>query len=168
MSPVAHVGDAAIAEREDAALPVRRDFEIVDLVAFLAHRHQVLVARLDPAHRAAKLAREVTDHDVLAVERRLDAEAAALIAGGDDPNVGGRKLQEVGERKTLDVGALRRQVEGEPVGIAPDRERALVSMGQMPQRWVRKRCLSTTSAVENSASTCASFSAMASASNPPV
>ena len=124
LAPVAHVGDATIAEREDAPLPVRRDFEIVDLVALLAHRHQVLLARLDPAHRAPQLACEMTDHDVLAVEGRLDAEAAALIAWRDHPDLGGRELQQVGEREPLDVGALRRQVKGQPVGIAPDRERA--------------------------------------------
>ena len=66
----------------------------------------------------------MTDHDMLSVERRLDAEAAALIAWCDDPNIGGRELEEVGKGETLDVRALRRQVDGQPVGIAPDRERA--------------------------------------------
>ena len=44
----------------------------------------------------------------------------------------------------------------------------LVSIGQTPQRWVRKRCLSTTSAWANSASTSASFFAISSGSKPPV
>ena len=66
----------------------------------------------------------MTDHDMLAVKGRLDAEAAALIARCDDPDLGGRKLEQVGESKAFDVGTLGREVKGEPVGFAPDRERA--------------------------------------------
>ena len=61
---------------------------------------------------------------MLAVEGRLDAETAALVARCNDPNLGGREFQEVGKGETLDVGSLGRQVDGEPVGLAPDRERA--------------------------------------------
>ena len=96
----------------------------MDLVALLTDRHQVLFASLDPAHRTPKLAREMTDDDVLAVEGRLDTEAATLIARGDDPDLGGRKLQQVGKGEAFDVGPLGRQVDGEPAGLAPDRKRA--------------------------------------------
>ena len=124
LAPVAHVADAAIAEREDAPFLVRRDFEIVDLVPLLTDRHQVLFAGLDPAHRPAELARKVTDHDMLTVERRLHPEAAALVARRDDPDLGSGEFQEIGKGEALDVGALRRQMDGEPVSLAPGRERA--------------------------------------------
>ncbi len=124
LASVANIGDAAISKPEDASVPVGRNLEVVDLIAPLAHGHEMLLARLDPANGAAQLAREMADHDVLAVERRLDAEAAALIARRDDSNLGGRELEEVGERETLDMRALRRQMERQPVCIAPDRERA--------------------------------------------
>ena len=103
---------------------VCRHLDIVDLVALLAHRHQVLGASLDPAHRATELARQMADQHRLAMDRRLDAEAAALIARRDHPNLGLGNAQEIGQRQLLDVRPLGSNPSLEPVALCPHRDRA--------------------------------------------
>ena len=68
LAAIAAVGEAAIADRKQLAVARRRDLEIVNLVALLAHRHQVLLARLDPADRPAQILRHVGDQNGFTVE----------------------------------------------------------------------------------------------------
>ena len=124
LAAVAAVADTAIAQGQQLPVLCGRDLEVVDLVALLAHRHQVLLARFDPAHRPTELLRHVGDDDRLPVEGRLDAEAAALIARRDDADLLRRNVEDVRERQAVDVRPLGRDVRGQTVGVVPQAERA--------------------------------------------
>src|SRR5262249_20792735 len=107
-----------------AALLRRRDLEVVHLVALLAHRHEVLFARLEPPHWPLQLPCHVADQDRLAVEGSLDAEPAALVARSDDAHLLPGNLEDVGHGEAVDVRALRRDPPRHAVAVIPSRERA--------------------------------------------
>ena len=77
--PGAAIDDVVVADREDMAVIVKADLDIVPLVARMGRAHQVLAALLDPAHRPAEPAREERDQQVLGVDMALAAKAAADI-----------------------------------------------------------------------------------------
>ena len=77
--PGAAIDDVVVAEREDAALVVEPDLDIVQLVARMRRGHEMLAPVLDPAHRPAEAAREERDQQVLGIDVALAAEAAADI-----------------------------------------------------------------------------------------
>ena len=79
--PGAAIDDEIIAQREDAAVVVEADLDIVDLVARMARAHQVLAAVLDPLHRPPQPARQEWDQQVLRIDVPLEAEAAADVEG---------------------------------------------------------------------------------------
>ena len=89
---VAGVPERAVAHRRDPPVGGGGDLDVVGLVALLAHGHEVLLARLDPAHRAGEHPRHVADQRRLPIEGRLDAERAALIARRNDANPVGRDV----------------------------------------------------------------------------
>ena len=84
----------------------------------------MLLAALDPADRAAQGLRQVGHQDRLAVEGRLDAEAAALVARRDDAHLLGRDVEDVREREPVDMRALGGEPAGHAVGLVPLEERA--------------------------------------------
>ena len=96
----------------------------MNLVALLAHRHQVLLAGLDPADGAAELFRHVGDQHGLAVERCLDAEAAALVARRDDADLLGGDFEDVREREAVDMRPLGGEPPSQAIGLVPLEERA--------------------------------------------
>ncbi len=77
--PGAAIGDEAVAEREQPAVVVEARLHVVDLVARMAGRHEMLVAVLDPAHRPLHGAREERDEQFLRIDVAFDAEAAADV-----------------------------------------------------------------------------------------
>ena len=95
----------------------------MNLVALLAHRHQVLLAGLDPTHRAAERLGQIGHQNRLSVEGRLDAEAAALIARRDDAHLLRRDLEDVRQRQPVDMRALGGDPAGHAIGFIPVEER---------------------------------------------
>ena len=77
------------------------------------------VARFNPAHGTPEIFRGVSDDDVLAIKRRLDAETAAHVARRDNADFFRRQFEYVDEREAVDMRPLRRDVGREAVGIVP-------------------------------------------------
>ena len=73
------IDDEIIAQREDAAVVVEADLDLVDLVTRMARAHQMLATVLDPLHRPPQPARQERNQQVLRVDVPLEAEAAADI-----------------------------------------------------------------------------------------
>ena len=87
--PGAAIDDVIVAQREDAAVVVEADLDIVQLVARMRRADQVLAPVLDPAHRPPELAGEECDQQVFGVDMALAAEAAADIErDAADPRLG--------------------------------------------------------------------------------
>ena len=121
---IAGVAEPAVAHRRDPPVGGGGDLDVVGLIALLAHGHEVLLARLDPAHRTGQHPRHVTDQRRFPIEGRLDAERAALIAGRDDANPVGRDPELIRQRQAVDVRTLGRDPRCEIAVGLPDRERA--------------------------------------------
>ncbi len=81
--PGAAIDDVVVADRQDAALVVEADLDIVQLVARMRRGHEMLAPLLDPAHRPAEAAREERDQEILGVGVALAAEPAADIERDD-------------------------------------------------------------------------------------
>ena len=77
--PGAAIDDKMVAQRQDAAVVVETDFDVVDLVARMARAQHVLVAVLDPFHRPAEPARQIRDQQIFRIDMALDAKTAADI-----------------------------------------------------------------------------------------
>ena len=77
--PGAAIDDKMIAQRQDAAVVVETDLDVVDLVARMAGAQHVLVAVLDPFHRPAEPARQIRDQQIFRIDVALDAKAAADV-----------------------------------------------------------------------------------------
>ena len=69
--PGAAIDDEAVAEREDAAVVVEADLDVVDLVARMAGAHEMLAPVLDPAHRPFTSARQERNQQVLGIDVAL-------------------------------------------------------------------------------------------------
>ena len=121
---VAGVPERTVAHRRDPPVGGGCDLDVVGLVALLAHGHEVLLARLDPAHRTGQHPRHVTDQRWLPIEGRLDAERAALIARSNDANSVGGDAELIRQGKAVDVRTLGRDPRREVAVGIPDRERA--------------------------------------------
>src|SRR5207245_4521380 len=72
------VGEA-VAQGEETPLAVERDRDLVDLLARVIGRAQVLLAVLDPAHGPSEPERTEGDEEVLGIELATGAEAAADV-----------------------------------------------------------------------------------------
>ncbi len=79
--PGAAIDDVVVAQREDTAVAVEPDLEIVQLVARMGRAHQMLAATFDPAHRTPEPARDKGDQQILGIDMPLAAKAAADIEG---------------------------------------------------------------------------------------
>ena len=77
--PRAAIDEEIVAQREDMAVIVKADLDIVQLVARMAGAQQMLLPLLDPAHRPPEQAGEKRDQQVFGVDMALAAEAAADI-----------------------------------------------------------------------------------------
>ena len=77
--PGAAIDEVIVADREDAAVIVEADFDIMKLVARMGGAHQMFAALLDPAHRATEPMSEKRDQQILGIDVALAAEAAADI-----------------------------------------------------------------------------------------
>jgi hypothetical protein len=75
------------------------DREIVEVVARVHRRDQVLAAILDPAHRMSDLHGDGGDRDVLRHQPVLAAEAAADV-GRDHPDLVLGQAQRLGEARS--------------------------------------------------------------------
>src|SRR5205814_2923960 len=68
-----------VAYRGDAAIVVKRNVGIVDLVAGVAGGDQVLLPILDPTHRLVDDPRDVRKQDLLGIDLDLAAETTAYV-----------------------------------------------------------------------------------------
>jgi hypothetical protein len=106
------VMDHGAAQAENLALAIDRDGDLPVLVALLRRREEMLATVLDPFHRPAELRGRDRDNDLLRIERRLGAEAAA-DERRDDAHFVGTALEEVGDGRPADVRRLRRRPHGQ-------------------------------------------------------
>ena len=116
-------------QRLDLAVAVAADLEVDPLRAALVHRHQVLAARLGPAHGPAGGPRQPAEDHVLDGEA-LAAEAAADV-GSDHPHLLGLEPQ----RHRQDHLVLVRRLGRQPARSAgrPRRTAATVARGSIGQ-----------------------------------
>ena len=77
--PGAAIDDVVVAQRQNAAIIVKADLDVVQLVARMGRAHQMLAPVLDPAHRPAEPAGEEGDQQVLGIDVAFAAKAAADI-----------------------------------------------------------------------------------------
>src|SRR5205814_6458826 len=77
--PSAAIDEVIVADREDAAVIIEPDFDIMQLIARMGGAHQMFAAILDPAHRPAKPMSEKGDQQVFGIDVSLAAKAAADI-----------------------------------------------------------------------------------------
>ena len=111
----AHVGEQLDLEPEQRAVLLRRDRDVLDLVAAVRRGLVVLAARLGPLDRPAELAGDDQREDLLGVDVELGAEAAAHVGGHDAQLVLGDARGER-EHHAQHVGDLGGGVQGELVG----------------------------------------------------
>ena len=78
-----HVGEQVHVQREDGAVPLGRDRDVLDLVAAVVGREQRLRAGLGPLDRLAQLHRRGEDEDLLGGDLQLPAEPAADVRRDD-------------------------------------------------------------------------------------
>ena len=89
------------------------------MIAFLAHRHEVLLAGFLPPHRGIELARQMANQNGFAVERRLDAEAAALVALRDHTQLVGGYIEHIRHGQAVDMRPLGGDPGSHPVERVP-------------------------------------------------
>src|SRR5262249_15461812 len=77
--PRAAIDDELIAQRQDAAVVVKADLDIVDLVARMAGAHQMLAAVLNPLDRPPQPSGPEPNQQVSRVDVPLEAETAADV-----------------------------------------------------------------------------------------
>ena len=85
----ADVGEEGRVDADDAAVARKADRDVMDLLAVLAQRRQVLATRLHPLHRPPKPQCRRRDEDVFGIHGALGSEPAPDI-GDDDPDLLGR------------------------------------------------------------------------------
>src|SRR5439155_21322343 len=76
--PRAAIDDVVVADRQDAAVIVEADLDIVQLVARMRRGDEMLAPLLDPAHRPGELPGEERDQEIL----RLGMARARTAAAG--------------------------------------------------------------------------------------
>ena len=95
--PGAAIDDEAVAKRQQPAVVVEADLDVVDLVARMARRHEVLVPVLDPAHRPLHGAGEKRNQQFFRIDMALDAEAAADV----ERDAADARLRQIQNRRSL-------------------------------------------------------------------
>ncbi len=104
------------------------------MVARMRRSEQVFAAILDPAHRVVARKRQGREDDLLRVEPRLRAEAAADI-GGDDADAARLDLKKFGERDAHRVRRLGRGIDDdlvEPMVVKSDDGAAFERQPRLP------------------------------------
>ena len=104
------------------APPVGIGGDPVMMVAGMRRGQQMLVAVLDPAHRVVEFQRQRGEDDLLRIEPRLGAEAAADI-GRDDPDAALVDPENLADRDAHRVRRLGR-------GVDHDLVEPVVAIGQ--------------------------------------
>ena len=116
----AHVGAGveveAVAQGEQGAVGAQGDGGVVDLLARVVERAEVLLAVLGPAHRLARAQRAERDEEVLGVELAATAEAAAHVELDQAHAVLGQAEQR-GEDAAVGVHDLGRAPHGHPAAV---------------------------------------------------
>src|SRR5439155_16165806 len=113
----AAVVDERIADRDDPALARQSELDVVPLVALLCDRQEMLTARLDEPDRASERARQQRNQDVLGLDDRLWAEAAADVLDYIAYGVLGQR-EIAREQPAQDLWRLRRRPHGDLTQIA--------------------------------------------------
>jgi hypothetical protein len=134
------VGEDLVLEPEDEAARIDRRAQPVDLIARLVRRHQVLVAVLDPLHRALELQRGMAHEDVLGVELAAHAEAAADMALDEVHHVA-RPVEHARHLVAVVMRHLRRAAHREHPAC-------LVELGERAARLERHRAVAADSHLE--------------------
>ena len=99
-------------EADDRPVGGEPQLGIDRLVEGLRGRDQVLQAIAGPLHRAAELARQRGDEDLLGIQGRLAAEPAADV-GRNHPHAVGRQIERLAQRVANDAGNLGGGVQGQ-------------------------------------------------------
>ena len=107
----------------EATVPVQAQLGVEGDVAAMVVGKEAFPALRDPAHRAAELARGIEHEHVLGVGATLHAERATDILGNDADLIG-RHLQQIGERAFQYVRALVGGMQHETAGLIDTAERA--------------------------------------------
>lgn len=128
----ADVGVDLQVDREEPAVRVRGDADVLVLPTAAGGRREGLGAVLDPAHRDAEPARGRDDREVLRVGRALGAERAARV-GDDDADVGGVEVERPGDARREAVRVLVRAVDREPLAVGLDEDRPRLERGGREQ-----------------------------------
>ena len=102
----AQVGQQPALEGEDRPIARARRADVVDLIAAVRHRGQVLAALLEPAHRAAEVHRQPGHEDLVGVDVGLGAEAATDL-GRDHAHLVLAEPEELGDLRAHDMRELR-------------------------------------------------------------
>ena len=110
-------------QRREAAIAVHAQFGVDGDVATMVVGKEAFPTLRDPAHRAAELARGIEHEHVLGVSTALHAERAADILG-DDADLIGRHLKQIGERALQYVRALIGGMQHETTRLIHKAERA--------------------------------------------
>ena len=103
-------------QREEVALVVEPDVDVLLLGPAVDHRGHVLAAGLEVLDRAPQPSRQLRGEQELGVERRLRTEAAADVRR-DDAHFLLREPEHLRELVALVVRGLRGRVEGEAAGL---------------------------------------------------
>ena len=126
--PRRHAGDVGAeiavtlqAHREELAFGIEREFGMHELRAALAVGQETGRALVGPLHRAAQHFRRVRDAGVFGIVHVLHAEGTADI-GGENANLVGRHVQDLGKAGLVAGNALGRHLQRETLG-SPCRRR---------------------------------------------
>ncbi len=111
--PGAAIDDILVADRQNPAVIVKPDLDIVPLVARMGGALEMLAPLLDPAHRPPEPAGEKGDQQILGVDMALAAKAAADIER-DTPHP---RLGQAQQRRSLAAHPMHN------LGRGPDRHR---------------------------------------------
>ena len=104
----AAVDDVRVPHTDDAAVVRGRDLGVVNGLARVSRRAEVLRTVLDPLHGPSEIDCVKAGEDVLRIDAELQPEAAAEV-GGDDPDVGLREAQSQRELAAMEVWHLSRR-----------------------------------------------------------
>ena len=105
-------------EPDDGAVAAHAELGFDDLVPRVRGREQILAAVTDPLHRATQAAGHHAGGDLLRVERRLGAEAAAHI-GGDHTDAVLGHVEQIAQDVADETGTLRRRAQRERPASGP-------------------------------------------------
>ena len=146
--PGAAIDNVIVAQREDAAVVVEADLDVMQLVARMRRTHHVLAAIFDPAYRSSEPAGEERDQQILGIDVAFAAETAADIQR-DTADARFRQAQQRGgfaahPMNHLGRGPDRRRVAARIIGAddaaAFHRHGGIAMVIEAPRQPVRRAC----------------------------